>query len=126
MLVVGVLAVTAAGCGGGDGEVGTNSQSRPTVPGARVVDVLGTNFAYSPAVITAAPGEQLAIHLKSEGSRHDLVVVVDGTPTRIVLADNGKTIEGGLTAPAKPGTYEIYCSMIGHKSEGMVGQLTVA
>ncbi len=51
------------------------------------------------------------------GDMHD-------TPKLHVAA--GPAAQGKLTfTPSKPGTYEFFCTVAGHKEAGMVGTLTV-
>jgi plastocyanin len=125
--IAGVLLVSCGGDGGDvKPKVTTNESSQPTTPGARIVEINATNFAFSPAVINATPGEILTIHLTSMGNQHDLAVTIDGKSARVVIANEDQTIEGGWKVPDAPGSYELFCSIIGHKSEGMVGTLVIA
>jgi plastocyanin len=129
--LVGAAAVALLVSCGGDGsdakpKVTTNESSQQTTPGSRLVEITGSNFAYTPSVITATPGEILTIHLTSMGNQHDLAVTIEGKSARVVIAKEGETIEGGWKVPDAPGTYELFCSIIGHKSEGMVGTLVIA
>ncbi len=40
--------------------------------------------------------------------------------------ESGASITVTIPADAKPGTYDFYCNVAGHKEAGMVGRLTVA
>jgi plastocyanin len=126
VLVCGTLVAAAASCGGGGGgSPGTTvNEGAPTVPGARVIEVEASNFAYAPAAITVASGEQVTFRMTSTKDRHDLVII-DSQANKILRVSEGVTGEGGYTAPSEPGVYQFYCSEIGHSSEGMVGQLIV-
>ncbi len=122
---VGVAA--GPGCGGsGSSSKPAINEGRPTVPDAPVVAIDGTNFKFSISVLRARPGENLTIALTSKQDTHDLVLDDGVLPVRIAMASEGVTALGGLVAPQQPGTYAIYCSLIGHRSEGMEAQLIVA
>lgn len=54
-------------------------------------------------------------------SEHDLVV--DDLGIDEVLTDQPVTIT--ISEDAAPGEYEFYCSVPGHKENGMVGTLTI-
>ncbi|MGD9703022.1 MAG: plastocyanin/azurin family copper-binding protein [Acidimicrobiia bacterium] len=121
------LALLVAACGsdaadGGSGDV--KNEGSPTVPGARVVPVEASNFAFAPDRITAAPGEQITIEMISVKDRHDLVLL-GAESLRVAWASEGQTAVGGLTAPTEPGVYRFICSEIGHLAEGMEGELVV-
>jgi uncharacterized cupredoxin-like copper-binding protein len=55
---------------------------------------------------------------------HDLVVEGEGLDEKTPTLDGGKS--GSLTVELKPGTYDLYCSIPGHKQLGMDTKLTVS
>jgi uncharacterized cupredoxin-like copper-binding protein len=55
---------------------------------------------------------------------HDLVVEGEGVDEKTPTLDGGKS--GSLTVELKPGTYDVYCSIPGHKQLGMDTKLTVS
>jgi plastocyanin len=127
-VVMAALAAGLVGCGG-DGESApttTINQGRETIPSAPVVKVTATNYKYSIAALRARPGEELTIALTSTKETHDFVLDDGKLPVRIAIASEGVTAVGGLTAPQTPGTYVIYCSLLGHRGEGMQAELIVA
>ena len=114
-------------CGGNDGPPTTTiNQGYPTVPSAPIVKVEATNFKYSISALRARPGEDLTIALTSTKDTHDFVVDDGKLPVRVAIASEGVTALGGLVAPQTPGTYAIYCSLLGHRGEGMQAELIVA
>jgi plastocyanin len=120
-----VSAATVAGCGGSNDSGGdVTNEGVSTVPGARVVWVEATDFAFAPSEITATPGEQLTVEMTSVRGRHDLVLI-GAESVRVAWASEGQTAIGGMTAPSEPGVYRFICSEIGHLTEGMEGQLVV-
>ena len=117
-------------------------QSKP----ATEVTVEMTDFAYSPSSITVAAGQPVTLTVENIGNiEHDFVVQkIDATTEVIqdsgsdahhahgeeqnydlhVSAGAGETSILQLTV-SEPGTYEIFCSVEGHKEAGMIGELTV-
>lgn len=117
-------------------------QSKP----ATEVTVEMTDFAYSPSSITVAAGQPVTLTVENIGNiEHDFVVQkIDATTEVIqdsgsdahhahgeeqnydlhVSAGAGETSIFQLTV-SEPGTYEIFCSVEGHKEAGMIGELTV-
>jgi heme/copper-type cytochrome/quinol oxidase subunit 2 len=116
--VVAVTALALGACGGGDHG---HESSSATVPGARTIEVGAKSFEFKPKDITVKSGEPVTISLKSEDIIHDFTV--DEFKVH-VSATPDKPGQGGLQAD-KPGRYEIYCSVSGHKQSGMTGTLIV-
>ena len=133
---VATLALVAAGCGGGDDNESSGSKSTSssetkapasggaTTGGGATVTEDGTDFKFSQPKATAKSG-QVTIKLANKGQ----------TPHAIELEGNGleekktNTIGPGestsLKVNLKPGKYEFYCPVDGHKGLGMKGELTV-
>lgn len=110
------------------------------------VTVEMTDFAYSPAAITIPAGEPVTLTIKNAGNiEHDFVVEkIDATTDMLqdsgseahhahgeeqnydlhVSANAGETSVLELTV-SEPGTYEVFCSVQGHKEAGMIGKLNV-
>ena len=79
-----------------------------------------SNFAFSPAVINAKVGNAVQITFTKVEGTHTFIV--DGTNASFNIAQGEKDI---FTAPSKPGSYQFYCNIPGHKEKGMVGTLLV-
>jgi nitrite reductase (NO-forming) len=85
------------------------------------VTITGSEFKFSPADIQVPAGQPITIHLNNAGSvEHD--ITVDALQAKIVAAA-GQMAQGTLVFD-KPGTYEFYCSVPGHKEAGMKGTIT--
>lgn len=136
MFLVLVLVVLLTGC----------ARTAPSETGATEVTVTATDFTYSPSSITVPVGQPVTITLDNEGAvEHDFVV--DKISVEDVEAsESGPAMHhqmgempdydlhfyanAGDSAvlkftPLEPGTYEIYCTIKGHKEAGMIGKLIV-
>lgn len=133
-LLLVVSAIVLAACSAG-----------PSKPSTEVT-VEMSDFAYSPVSLTVPAGQPVEFTLKNVGNiEHDFVVEeIDATTDLVqdsgsemhhahgeeqkydlhVSAGAGDTSVFQLTV-AKPGTYEIFCSVEGHKEAGMIGKLNV-
>jgi plastocyanin len=121
------LAAVLAGCaaggtaaGGGDGH-DAHGDGLAVADGARTIEVTASSFAYDPAEIEVAAGEEIAIELTAVDLEHDFVVDEVGVH---VVAEPGETATGGLRID-EPGTYTAYCSVTGHRAQGMEATVTV-
>ena len=84
--------------------------------------VTTTDNAYDTEAITVKPGDTITI--TNEGfAQHDFAV--DELGINSELLDNGGTTTITIPEDAEPGDYEFYCTVVGHKEQGMVGTLTV-
>ena len=113
---------------------------------ATEITVDATDFAYNPVSVTVPAGQPVTLTLKNTGAvEHDFVVdkinVTDveasdtGPAAHHQMGDApeydlhffaraGDTAVLNFTA-LEPGTYEVFCSIEGHKEAGMIGQLIV-
>lgn len=93
----------------------------PVVAGAPVIKVAGDNFAFEPAQIDVTAGETVTIALTASDVAHDFYVKGIG---HVVHAKAGKTARGSFRLK-KAGTYKYWCTVLGHKKQGMTGTITV-
>ncbi len=103
------------------GDMGHDPDASPVAADARRIEVTASSFAFDPDEITVEAGEDVAIVLSSDDTLHDFTV--DELDAHVAV-DAGDTGEGGLRAD-EPGTYTYYCSVPGHRDEGMEGTLVV-
>lgn len=122
VVLLGIAVVVIDGCGGGPGGE-TSTAGSAEAPAGEKITVVGKEFSYDPATLTLAAGQPFTIVLKNTGSiEHD--ITLDDAKFKLTVPGNN-TREKGLEV-AKPGTYQFYCSLPGHKSAGMKGELTVS
>jgi len=110
------------------------------------VTVEMTDFAYSPSAITVPEGQPVTLTVENTGNiEHDFVVEkIDVTTNAVqdsgsdmhhahgeeqnydlhISAGAGETSVFQLTV-SEPGTYQVFCSVEGHKEAGMIGELIV-
>jgi uncharacterized cupredoxin-like copper-binding protein len=89
---------------------------------AQAIDVAATEFAYRLSTDGARPGV-IVFRLKNDGQLgHDLAI--DGEEEKTPVIDAGATAELEVELPA--GTYELYCSVPGHRDAGMEAGFEVA
>jgi plastocyanin len=127
-----VLVLALAGCGGGDDSSGSGS---------------GSGSGSSTSSGGGGGGQQLALGAPADGSLKFDKAKLDAKAGKVTIDfDNPSSVEHGVeiegngveqvsdivtkgktsvTADLKPGTYEYYCPVTGHKEAGMKGTLTV-
>ena len=123
-------AVLFAGCGGGDerdssddANGGADTTETEAPEGGDAIRIEAKEFAFDPTDVEAPADTAFSIELANVGAiEHNLNVT--GFEDQVIATTAGQTVAGELTLPA--GTYEIYCSIAGHKEAGMVGTLTVS
>ena len=82
-------------------------------------------FHFEPRSLEVKAGQAVLVRVVNVGplSPHDFVLTELGIRTR--LLDPGQDELLSFTAPDRPGTYQFICSVPGHATLGMVGQLVV-
>jgi uncharacterized cupredoxin-like copper-binding protein len=111
------------------GKEASESEAASAAPGAKggakTVDVTAKDFKFQLPNSSVSPGSYTFV-LKNEGpSGHDLVVKGPGVKnTSTPVIGPGKT--ASLEVTLKSGSYELYCSVPGHKQLGMDLTLKVA
>jgi plastocyanin len=120
VLVAGVL-VAACGGGGDDGG-GGDAYVEPKGAATETIAVEASNFSFKPDTITAEPGIA-EIELTATNGIHDFVFD-DAYPGFRLEADGGGSTQS-KKVDLKPGTYDFYCSITGHRAAGMEGTMTV-
>jgi uncharacterized cupredoxin-like copper-binding protein len=114
------LAVLLMGaCGGGGSGRGA---AGGTSAGPADITVIAKEYRFEPAALAIDAGRPYEVAVENIGSiPHDLTVRKGDFKLTVARNETGRKT---LTVD-EPGTYEIYCSLPGHKSAGMHGELTV-
>ena len=133
-------ALIAAGCGGTDDNSSDNAGDSSGTQGNTTDSTAsggGGGGGASTVKLTADPGGGLKFDKTSLSAKAGKVTVVmdnpSQTPHAVEVEGNGveeetKTLTDGtakVTVDLKPGKYEFYCPVDGHKAAGMKGTLTV-
>jgi plastocyanin len=134
IVIVAASALALAGCGGSDNETpASKATSTPTAAtggaasggGGEVVKLAADKSAlkFVPDQLEAKAGKVTLEMANPSDVPHAVEIEADGKEAK------GETVTKGGTSKAtldlKPGTYEFYCPVDGHKAAGMVGKLTV-
>ena len=119
LLVLGVLTVlVVAGCGSSDEDT-TSGGSSGKVP------VTLSDFKIQPKNLEAEKPATVTYVVTNKGNtEHALEIEGNGIEEETDTLQAGDV--GELTVTLKPGTYEMYCPIDGHRAQGMEGTLTVA
>jgi len=132
-LIVGAAVI--AGCGGDDNE---ESAATPTATQAPAEDSGSSSGGAATLKFSAPADGSLKFDQKDATAKAGKVTVdftnPSSTPHAVEIEGNGveeetETVTSGdappITVDLKPGTYEFYCPVPGHKEAGMKGTLTV-
>jgi plastocyanin len=128
------FAIPVAGCGGDDDSGGSSSSGGSTTKESTSTGGGGGQTL----TLTADPGGALKFDKTSLTAKAGKLSVVMDNPSSLphAIEVEGKGMElkgdtvtkGGVSKVSgtlKPGTYEFYCPVDGHKAAGMKGTLTV-
>lgn len=134
LLPLAVLALAACGGGGspssGVSPAATTAAPATTTaapnPAAQTVAIHETEFKLDPAQLTVRAGA-ITFNLMGEGKfPHDLHIAPKGTTNEV--AGSQRMRAGGMTtftATLRPGAYDMWCAVEGHRQQGMQGTITV-
>lgn len=90
--------------------------------GVKEFTVTGTNFKFDMSEIRVKQGDTVKINFKNAQGHHDFVI----DEFNVKTAQTNSPSEESVTFVAdKTGTFEFYCSVLGHKQLGMKGNLIV-
>ncbi|MQA75920.1 MAG: hypothetical protein GEU88_16570 [Solirubrobacterales bacterium] len=132
------IALTLVACGGDDedatgaattpeaattdDQISTEAGASASGPGGTVT-IGETEYALHPSHPTVEPGE-VTFDVSNDGSTvHDLEIEGEGLEEKTDPIEPGDTAR--LAVALDPGTYELYCTIDGHRDQGMEGTLTV-
>jgi uncharacterized cupredoxin-like copper-binding protein len=104
-------------------EAATTTATTTTTSAATSVPVSETEFKIALPKTTLAAGSY-SFEVKNDGKiDHDLVIEGNGVNAKTPTIAPGKSAT--LNVDLKPGAYDVYCSIPGHKQAGMDVKLTV-
>jgi uncharacterized cupredoxin-like copper-binding protein len=117
---VAALIVVLAACGGGSG----GGSSSPPPSSGKTIDVTLKDFSITLAGgSTVQPGKYTFVVTNKGPSSHNLTVNGPGVSDQATPTFGPGT--KNLTVTLKSGTYDLFCSVPGHKALGMDTKLTV-
>ena len=113
--------VLLAGCGSDD----SNDQAAGDTTGVvGSVELTATEYKFNPSMVELAKSGEMTFTLVNDGQvTHALEIEGQGIEEESDEIDGGATTT--LTVDLKPGEYEFYCPVDGHREQGMEGTLTV-
>jgi uncharacterized cupredoxin-like copper-binding protein len=122
---IAALALVAAGCGGGGSK---KSASTPATSGsnAGAVTIRESEYKLNPANPKVAGAGATQFQIQNRGTVTHAFEVVGPkgkTRTKDIQPGSSATLKVDLS---KPGTYQFYCPIDGHRKLGMAGQVIVA
>ena len=130
------IAIPAAGCGGDDDSGGSSSSGGSTTK--ENTSSGGGGGGGQSLKLTADPGGALKFDKTSLTAKAGKVTVAMDNPSSlphaIEVEGKGQELKGDtvtkggvskVSGTLKPGTYDFYCPVDGHKAAGMKGTLTV-
>ena len=101
----------------------TQTATTGTTQGAQSVVAKETEFKIALPKVAVHAG-RVGFDVQNDGKiPHDLVVQGNGVDAKTTLLDAGQSKT--LSVDLKPGSYDLYCSVPGHKEAGMDVKLTV-
>jgi uncharacterized cupredoxin-like copper-binding protein len=120
---IALAALAIAGCGGDDNET-TPAGGAPIV-GGQVVNVSETEYELDPSDPTVEAGT-VSFKATNDGSVDHNLEVEGPEGEEVLEQDLAPGESGTLTVDlSKPGKYEFYCPVDGHRARGMEGEITV-
>jgi plastocyanin len=116
------MTIGFSACGGGDDGGGSKAYVEPKGASTETIDIQAQNFSFTPTNPTADAGIA-TIKLTAKNGIHDFVF--DGAYPGFILEADGGGGSQSKKIDLKAGKYTFYCSITGHRAQGMEGTLTV-
>ncbi|MBI2074815.1 MAG: cupredoxin domain-containing protein [Candidatus Levybacteria bacterium] len=101
---------------GGSGPTDLNNQN------VKTFEVTGSPFQFNPNEIRVKKGDLVQIVFNNQEGFHDLTIDEFNAKTKQIQAGQTDTV---MFIADKTGVFEYYCSVDGHREQGMVGSLIV-
>jgi uncharacterized cupredoxin-like copper-binding protein len=130
--------IAIAGCGGGDNNDNGTTAGTTATTSTTETTTTPSGGGGSNLKISADPSGSLKFTKSSLNAKSGKVTITMDNPSpvqhAVAIEGNGVDVSGNtvgkggvstVTANLKPGKYEFYCPVDGHKDAGMEGKLTV-
>jgi len=101
----------------------TESSTTASTGGGETVSIGETEYKLDPSDATVKAGEVTFDVSNNGAATHNLEI--EGNGVEEVTDSLSPGDSGKLTVDLKPGTYEMYCAIDGHRDLGMEGEVTV-
>jgi plastocyanin len=131
--IFGVTALLAlAGCGGDDDDNGSSSTGTSNGGAASsgggggeqlTLSVPGNELKFDKSTLSAKAGKVTITMTNNSSISHDVAIKGGVEAKGETVGQGGKSV---VTTDLKPGKYTFYCSVDGHESAGMTGELDVS
>lgn len=134
IIIAGLAVFSLAGCtsysqnistpdnGSASREVAANNGAGNSVFSANPITIDLAEYSFSPDHLTLKAGQTAELALTNTGKILHTFTVPDLNVDESLAAGQSKTI---TVRAAKSGTFELFCSIPGHKERGMRGQVNV-
>ena len=118
---------TTSSTTGGPSVTSTPTSSSQTETGTqepfKEVKIVASEYSFTPSLISVKKGDRIRLTFENSGKfPHNLTIEGMGVATKTVAAGGVDAVE--FTA-ATAGTFNFFCSVVGHKDLGMEGILEV-
>ena len=122
---IALAALAIAGCGGDDNETSSQAGEASPSAGGQTVNVSETEYKLDPSDPTVQAGT-VTFKATNDGSVDHNLEVEGPQGEQELEQDLSPGQSGTLTVDlSKPGRYEFYCPVDGHRALGMEGEITV-
>ncbi|MFL5894173.1 MAG: plastocyanin/azurin family copper-binding protein [Thermoleophilaceae bacterium] len=131
VLVLAIAALATAGCGGSSSSSSSSTSSTSSGGTAAPAGGGGNNLTlktdpsqlkFDTTQLSAKSGKVTITMTNTSPLQHD-IAIKGGVNVKGSIVGQGKT--STVSADLKPGNYTFYCSVDGHESAGMTGELVV-
>jgi plastocyanin len=101
-----------------------HSGDQPTAGDATVIEVVSSEFAFSPVELNFQPGQTVTLRLRNDGQiLHNIEITELGV---FVEAAAGQTAEVTFTVPDATAQLAFFCNIPGHRQFGMEGATNIS
>jgi plastocyanin len=124
--VLALAGLVAAGCGGGGSGTAAANTVTVTAPagGGPASVTIEAHDVYLVPKSIKAPSGKLVIDYVEMGTQEHTLVIQGVSGFKLEVGPGTKSDTG--TVDLQPGSYSYYCTIPGHRAQGMQGTITVA